>query len=342
MKRIGKNKYKQILYKVDIKDELRKRGLIGNISNHNLMTKCPFHNDSNPSFGVRLNNQIKYGREVLKGTFNCYSCGKKGKFFDLIAHLDGITYKDAVLKYTSNIYSKFNFKDIKTRTIGKKLMNKKENKKIKVIKKSFLKKFVSIFDEKAKAHLKYMVMRGFNREVLKKHEIMAGINGDVHWKNRVIIPFYIEGKKLINCLGRYIYKTENVKKIKNVKGADMTNYVYGVPYLRKNVEKIVIVESMTDKIYLDQFGIDVLATNGLSINKEKIKHILKYTTDIILAWDGDAKYKLKKSIYRAYISRLERNFNLKIVNLPRDKDPNDLTFSEVEKYFGRDFGLKNI
>jgi DNA primase len=45
---------------------------------------CPFHEDQSPSLGIR------------GSSFRCFACGANGDVFDLVAHLRGCSFHEAV------------------------------------------------------------------------------------------------------------------------------------------------------------------------------------------------------------------------------------------------------
>ena len=88
--------YLEIINDVDIIIELERRDLNGKFSGDNYMIPCPYHNDSNPSFGIRLKTREEYGKVKPKGLFNCLGCGERGNFFHLISYIDDIEFEDAI------------------------------------------------------------------------------------------------------------------------------------------------------------------------------------------------------------------------------------------------------
>ena len=80
------------------KDEIKKRVDIVDLFHHfgvkltkkgkSYMTKCPWHNDTNPSLSV----------DRGKGVYNCFGCGESGDIFDLTEKMKGLDFKGA-LKY---------------------------------------------------------------------------------------------------------------------------------------------------------------------------------------------------------------------------------------------------
>lgn len=68
-----------------------------------LLIRCPFHNDQNPSLSVKKKN----------GIFHCWSCGAKGNIISFVMMYEHITYNEAKDKVygekTLNINNQFQY-----------------------------------------------------------------------------------------------------------------------------------------------------------------------------------------------------------------------------------------
>lgn len=62
---------------------------------NSLIAKCPFHDDSKPSFSV----------DLMTGKYHCFGCEEKGNFISFVAKVKGI---DTQLVY-QELCSKYNF-----------------------------------------------------------------------------------------------------------------------------------------------------------------------------------------------------------------------------------------
>src|SRR4030042_6560997 len=73
-------------------------GPIKKIGGHEYQTKCPFHEDHNPSFNVNAET----------GEYFCHGCGKKGHAFHFYAKLNGLDTKHDFPKILRGIAGDFN------------------------------------------------------------------------------------------------------------------------------------------------------------------------------------------------------------------------------------------
>jgi DNA primase len=83
----------KFLNKIDVVEELEKRGVTGLITGKSLRVPCVFHAENAPS----LNIDVSEGD--FRGVFHCFGCGEKGSFFKLLAKLDEKTDKQVIKEF---------------------------------------------------------------------------------------------------------------------------------------------------------------------------------------------------------------------------------------------------
>ena len=302
------------LSSIDIPFELEKRGISFKKSQYNLMMNCPFHNEKNPSFGISFQGN-------KKGLYRCMSanCGRTGTFFDLIAFLDEITLEEAVKKFDIG-FDLTHINNLKS-FLFKKLQQHKN--KIKIINSKVLEDYVEPDGE----YLKYLIKRKLSLETVKKFSILA-CQKDL-WQNRIIIPVYDEYNRLISLTARSILGNISKRlKVRKVKNSDISKVLFGLNHI-DNRKKLYLVEGEIDAMYLQQYNIPAVSIGSISISKTQLKKIIKYCTEVIIALDGDVEIKTLKKIR----DELSSFVKVKILRLPEEKDPNDLTEKEVKKIF---------
>ncbi|MBW2982665.1 toprim domain-containing protein [Candidatus Woesearchaeota archaeon] len=316
--------YSDIIKAVDIRKELKSRGIEGNVSNDNLMIKCPFHGDRNPSMGIKLTGD-------KKGLFRCmtWRCSEKGNFIKLIAELDGISYKKA-LRLFGKGFKKISLKKIKEQFITG-LKGRKSNGKIKFIKKKILEEFKAPYGK----YLKYLTgsKRKLTKDSIKKFNILCSDSG--FWQQRVIIPIYNNDERLVSLAARHISTDDKRKKVRKLKGSDRSKILYGMHTL-KSKKRLVIVEGEFDVIYLQQFNIPAVSLGTTTVSSYQKKEIIKNCDKVYISLDGDVDKqgiaKLKK--------QLDEYVSVEVIKLPGKQDPNSLTKKQVRKYYKTFFGRK--
>ena len=175
------------------------------------------------------------------------------------------------------------------------------------------KKSKSLFYKHAIKFLKY---RGINKTDIKKHKIGFCDNGV--YQNRIIIPSYDDNGILNYFVGRSFmgdgmkYKNPNVSR-------DIIPFDWFIAWSYP----IVLCEGVFDAISIRTNAIPMLSKKP---SKSLLRKIFeKKVKTIYIALDDDAK----KDAYR--LSEFFKDFGIdtKVVNLPKDKDPNDLGFDKI-------------
>jgi len=249
-------------------------------------TKCVFHDETKPSLFINFE----------KGVYYCFGCGASGTLLSLIKKITKKRIKDL---YIEN-FLKRNNKEI----------DLKEN-----VEKNDVQVNINVFppiDESSKVYKKFLEKRGITFATASIFDIRKGIN---EWVGRLIFPVYFNGK----CVGftsRAVYS--GPPKWFHQPSFDVANYLYGLDLV--NGDEVVLVEGVLDVIKLYQEGVVAVGLFGTQINDNRIKLLLqKNIRNVYICLDGDAEEEIKK-VYE----RLKGWFNVKVLKLPKGKDPDDL------------------
>lgn len=143
-----------------------------------LMTRCPFHDDDNPSFSVNLKN----------GMYHCFGCNEQGNLFNFISKMEDITTNEAY----KGICEKYNIEYIPESKIEKEVIDDKYDiliySKDKGIPLNYLEKTWKISNFKKVIKIPYM-----DEEEKVVSNRFRGINKSFRWeKNAVIIPYGLQ------------------------------------------------------------------------------------------------------------------------------------------------------
>ena len=170
--------------------------------------------------------------------------------------------------------------------------------------------------------LNFLKKRGITKIDLQKYKL--GFCDDGIYGNRIIIPSYDENGILNYFVGRSFmgnnmkYKNPNVSR-------DIVPFEWFVAWSYP----IVLCEGVFDAISIRTNAIPMLSKKPSKSLLTKI--FQKQVKTIYIALDDDAK----KDAY--CLSEFFKDFGIdtKVVNLPKDKDPNDLGFEEMNSLMNK-------
>jgi DNA primase len=318
---------------------LKKRG-------SNMVGLCPFHNEKTPSFSV----------SPSKGIYKCFGCGRAGDVIRFIMEHEQLTYPESLRylagKYDVEIEEEYRSeKDKEDDSIRESLyvVNKyaseyfhqqlMENEKGRAIAHSYL--IDRGFDEKMMTDFsigycqdeynefsKAALEKGYKEEYLEKTGLSIVKDGKQfdRFRGRVIFPIHNLSGRIIGFGGRTLRTDKKIAKYVNSPESDIYNKsreLYGLYYAKKDMVKediCYVVEGYTDVISLAQSGItNAVAPLGTSLTEDQIKLIRRYTTNVVLLFDGDEAGL--KAAARAVDMVLEAGLNVYIINFPEGEDP---------------------
>ena len=170
--------------------------------------------------------------------------------------------------------------------------------------------------------LNFLKKRGITKIDLQKYKL--GFCDDGIYSNRIIIPSYDENGILNYFVGRSFmgggmkYKNPNVSR-------DIVPFDWFIAWSYP----IVLCEGVFDAISIRTNAIPMLSKKPSNSLLRKIFE--KQVKTIYIALDNDAK----KDAY--YLSEFFKDFGIdsKVVNLPKNKDPNNLGFENMNELIGK-------
>lgn len=307
----------------------------------NYACKCPFHDDHNPSMFVSEEKQI----------YKCFVCGEAGYVFDFVKNYEKISYYEAVKKVADKVGISLNI-DVKTNTINDKFKDQYDiysisnkfyqnnlNTSLGKIARSYLKD--RNIDEDVIKHFeiglslndnnltKLLVNKNYSNDILVRSGIAVRKGSEVYdiYRNRIMFPLWDINGRTIGFSGRIYEGNDSIKYINTMetdifkKGSLLYNYHNARQHILKE-DKIIVVEGFMDVIRLYTIGIyNVVATMGTAITNEQASLINKLTKNVILMFDGD---KAGEKATNSFIEVSKNyNFDIKIVRLEEDLDPDD-------------------
>lgn len=260
---------------------------------------CSFHsNTRTPAGEVDKNN----------GTFFCFSCQKIADLVELVMHVSGRTYFEAV----RFIKSKEQENDLE----------------IEINKKLYIKPDYVPYDELIIKRLNnqmlnsdrakdYMLYRKITMQSIVKFSLGYSDKQDM-----VTIPVHSPDGITVGFVGRSI----EGKDFKNTPGLPKSKTLFNLHRV-KTADKVYVVESSFDAIRLDQVGMPAVATLGANVSNSQTELLQKYFNNIIVIADNDeAGGNMKDKIIEKLGSRVS------VIQLNKEyKDIGDMPDEEIQK-----------
>ena len=325
----------------------------------NLIGLCPFHSEKTPSFTV----------SPAKNICHCFGCGKGGGPVNFIMEHESLSYVDALRylakKYGIEIVEKeesaedlarrssrenmFALNAFALKYFSNTLNNTEEGKSIGIpyfrergFRDDTIKKFqLGYCPDRFEAVSVEALKEGFSRQTLIDTglctENQRGGLTD-RFRGRVIFPVHTVSGQVVAFGGRVLKKTENTAKYVNSPESEIyhkSNELYGLYFAKNAIQRsdvCYLVEGYTDVISMHQSGVEnVVASSGTSLTTGQIRLIHRFTSNIVVLYDGDAA-GIKASI-RGIDMLLEEGMNVEVVLLPDGEDPDSFSRSQDSSQF---------
>ena len=312
--------------------------------------RCPFHNEKTPSFFV----------SPVRQSFYCFGCGAKGDIFTFVQEVEGLDFRGALKLLAEKAGVELEYQQLgESKTEREKILNVLEEATL-----FFEKELVG-----NKPALKYLASRGLSDETIKKwrigyipgewrllysHLVSLGYNkeviikaglvklkdggGDPYdvFRDRIIFPLSDPNGRVIAFSGRALSKDTEPKYLNSPDTILFTKseVLYGLDKAKEQIRKkdyAVLVEGQMDLVLSHQAGVsNTVAVSGTAftnLHLERLKHL---SLRIILAFDGDSAGE--KAAERASELGINLGFEVKVANLPKDRDPAEIIQKDIEEW----------
>ena len=342
---------------------LKKRGI-------NYIGLCPFHNDSHPSFSVsptrgichcftcgKGGNAINFLMELEQMTYPDALRWLAKKYNIEIQEREMISEEKQreseresmfiVNEWAAKYFQDILQNDVDGRAIGMQYFRSRgfRDDIIRKFQLGFaLPQRTALFDEAVKKgyNPKYLTATGLCFKV-DKDEAGNRSGQDQYldrFSGRAIFPWTSVSGKIVAFGGRVLdSRTKGVNQ-KYVNSPDSEIYhkereLYGLYQAKKAIAKedcVYMVEGYTDVISMHQCGIEnVVANSGTALSIHQIRLLHRFTSNIVLLYDGDAAGV--HAALRGTDMLLEEEMNVKVLLLPEGDDPDSFARNHTAEDF---------
>ena len=342
---------------------LKKRGI-------NYIGLCPFHNDSHPSFSVsptrgichcftcgKGGNAINFLMELEQMTYPD-ALRWLAKKYNIEIQEREMTNEEKqreseresmyiVNEWAAKYFQDILQNDVDGRAIGMQYFRSRgfRDDIIRKFQLGFaLPQRTALFDEAVKKgyNPKYLTATGLCFKV-DKDETGNRSGQDQYldrFSGRAIFPWTSVSGKIVAFGGRVLdTRTKGVNQ-KYVNSPDSEIYhkereLYGLFQAKKAIAKedcVYMVEGYTDVISMHQCGIEnVVANSGTALSIHQIRLLHRFTSNIVLLYDGDAAGV--HAALRGTDMLLEEEMNVKVLLLPDGNDPDSFARNHTAEDF---------
>lgn len=337
--------------KEEIKSRLAVEDVVGQYvelkrAGRNLKGHSPWGVDKTPSFMV----------SPEKGIWHDFSANKGGDIFTFLMEVEGISFKEALEKLAEKAgvdLTKYRGGDInvaRRKTRAKEalalatkyyqacLVRSKPVCEYVFYKRNLNRKTLAEFKigyspASGKALLSVLKKRGFSEQELNDAGLLNQYKSDL-FRNRMMVPFIDTSGNVIGFTARVLDKSE--PKYLNTPETILFNksrFIFGLFHAKESIRRhgyVVIVEGNMDVISSHQASVkEAVATSGTAMTEQHLKILSKLTSDIRLAYDGDAAGV--KATERAIMLAGDLGITLSVIsNYHGAKDPDELIQKDPE------------
>lgn len=324
----------------------------------NYLANCPFHNEKTPSFNVNPS----------KGIYKCFGCGKAGDAVNFIQEYEKFSFVEA-LRWLAEFY---NIELEETKASTEVQQHRQVEESLRIIFQFAIEYFQSnLFntEEGRIVGLGYFKQRGFSQRIIEQFQlgyaidswddflnhaikqgyskellVKAGLITDKNertydtYRGRVIFPILSNTGKVVGLGARILVSNTKAPKYINSPESKIYNkskILYGLYQSRNAISKLdecILVEGYTDVISLHQHGVEnVVSSSGTSLTEGQLKLLKNLTKNLTILYDGDAAGI--KAALRGMQLALAEGYNVNIVQLPPQEDPDSYVQQHGEKAF---------
>ena len=312
---------------------------------------CPFHQEKTPSFNVHPEKRI----------YHCFGCGAGGDVISFLRKIDNKSFPEVVEKLAAQTgvdLSPYRDDD-DTRGVDfsrlyevmwaaqdffRAQLRKNQDALSYLERRGISQESIDDFgigfaQDSWTALEKALKKRHFSEEEMLESGLVkarAEKNGCYdYFRNRLTIPIHNSYGKIVAFGARSFDDSQDAKYLNSPetkiysKGRLLFNLDRAVNR-REVVEDLILVEGYFDVIALHQWGFrQAIASLGTALTQRQVRMIQKHTRRLLIAYDSDQAGI--KATMRALKVLADSDIELRVLNLPKGQDPDDLLRAQGRK-----------
>lgn len=300
---------------------------------------CPFHQENTPSFRVTPSSQ----------TWHCFGCDRGGDVFKFVELIDRTDFRGAlqllaertgvelaqqsgaerersqlrkriveINKFAAKFYQ-YVLHSTPTGEVGRALLAKRG------VSTETAERFGLGFAPAGGTSLAQF-LRSRDKSIADATAARLVRNGQDFFRNRLIVPIRDERGNEVAFVGRTVADDPR----KYVNSPDTPAYskgrvLFALDLAREGIGTrghAVLVEGQFDVIVAHQFGVtNAIATSGTALTEDQVRLLKRFTSEVVLAFDGDSAGK--QAAFRAIEQFSAAGMHTRVLSLGAAKDPDE-------------------
>lgn len=313
----------------------------------NMVGLCPFHGEKTPSFNIYPEN----------GSFYCFGCGVGGDVITFIMKIENLDYIDAVKflaqragmnmpedtfddsmsNLRKRIYeanreaARFFYKNLYS-DVGKEALEYFRGRALK--EKTITRFGLGYADSNRYSLCGHLKSLGFkNSEIVSANLAFQNKSGSIsdRFNDRVMFPIIDLRGNVIAFGGRIM--TNQKPKYLNTSDTPVfkkSANLFSLNNAKSSGERsLILCEGYMDVIAVNQAGFpNAVATLGTALTQDQALLMKRYADEVIICYDSDEAGQ--KATARAITFLRNAGLNIKVINIPQGKDPDEFLRNKGE------------
>jgi DNA primase len=304
---------------------------------------CPFHQEKTPSFSVSPD----------RGTYHCFGCGVGGDAISFVRELEGLDFVGAIEWLADRFNVQLEYEDASPEADAQRRVRERLHALLDQAA-TFYEK--TLWAESGKPVQQYLLSRGLAEDTCREfrlglsppgatlskkaqekgfsREELAGAGlvtrrGTDYFQRRLMFPLTDARGRVVGFQARKLHEDDPLRgKYVNSPEGELfhkSHMLYGLHLARGAITKedrALVVEGNTDVIALRQADVKpVVASMGTALTERQLQELGRLTRRLFLCFDSDAAGE--EATLRGMELAVSKGFEVRVVALPRGKDPAD-------------------